>query len=44
LLGIIFTGMGCDGASGLKSIHQAGGLCAIQDPAAAASPSMPKPP
>jgi len=42
LLGIILTGMGCDGAAGLKAIHQAGGLCAVQDPTIAAFPSMPE--
>lgn len=42
VIGIILSGMGCDGAEGLKEIHQAGGLCAIQDPNTAAYPSMPE--
>jgi len=42
LIGIILTGMGHDGANGLKAIHQAGGLCAVQNPDTAAYPSMPE--
>ena len=42
LIGIILSGMGRDGAEGLKEIHQAGGICAIQDPTTAAYPSMPE--
>ncbi|MFQ5519164.1 MAG: chemotaxis protein CheB [Mariprofundus sp.] len=41
LMGVIMTGMGCDGADGLLEIHQAGGICAVQDPGIAEFPSMP---
>lgn len=41
LMGVIMTGMGCDGADGLLEIHQAGGICAVQDPGIAEFPYMP---
>ena len=40
--GLICTGMGRDGSEGLAKIHQAGGLCIIQDPSTAILESMPK--
>lgn len=41
-MGIVLTGMGCDGADGLLEINQAGGLCAVQEPSQAEFPSMPE--
>ena len=41
LLGIILTGNNSDGARGLKTIKDAGGMTAIQDPLEAIVPSMP---
>jgi len=41
-MAIVLTGMGCDGADGLLDIHQAGGLCAVQDLETAEFPSMPE--
>ncbi|MDX8391140.1 MAG: chemotaxis protein CheB [Mariprofundaceae bacterium] len=42
VLGIVCTGMGRDGADGLLEIHQAGGVCAVEDPATAEYPFMPQ--
>jgi len=41
LIALVLTGMGCDGAEGLKEVDQAGGLCAVQTPNLAAYDSMP---
>jgi len=41
LLGILLTGANQDGAAGLAAIHRAGGMTVVQDPAEAASPTMP---
>lgn len=41
LLGILLTGANEDGAAGLASIHQAGGVTVVQDPATAHSREMP---
>jgi len=41
LIATIWTGMGCDGAEGLKEVDQANGLCAVQTPALAEYDSMP---
>lgn len=40
-LGIVLTGASEDGAAGLCAIRAAGGLAWVQDPADAASPTMP---
>jgi len=42
LIGAIFSGMGCDGAVGLRKIHQLGGRCMIQSPRTTEYPSMPQ--
>ncbi|RFP13862.1 MULTISPECIES: chemotaxis protein CheB [unclassified Duganella] len=41
LIGVILTGANADGSQGLRAIKQKGGLAVVQDPADAASPSMP---
>jgi len=41
-MGIILTGMGCDGALGMKSIHRHGGLTVGQDEASCMVHSMPR--
>ena len=38
---VVLTGMGKDGAEGIRQIHQAGGHCYIQDPESAMVKSMP---
>lgn len=38
---VLLSGMGSDGVQGLRAIHLAGGLVAVQDPASAQSDSMP---
>jgi two-component system chemotaxis response regulator CheB len=40
LLGIILTGANDDGAQGLASVHDAGGITVAQDPQSAHSPQM----
>jgi len=40
--GFLLTGANDDGARGLRQIHQAGGLTAVQDPAVAHVPTMPQ--
>jgi two-component system chemotaxis response regulator CheB len=40
LLGIIMTGASEDGASGLRAVHQAGGITVVQQPQTAAAPLM----
>jgi two-component system, chemotaxis family, protein-glutamate methylesterase/glutaminase len=40
LLGIILTGANEDGARGLASVHDAGGMTIVQDPSTALSPQM----
>jgi chemotaxis methyl-accepting protein methylase len=40
-IGVLLSGMGSDGVQGLRAIHLAGGLVAVQDPASAQSDSMP---
>jgi len=42
LLGAIFSGMGSDGALGLRAIHEAGGHCLVQSPQSTDYPSMPE--
>jgi two-component system chemotaxis response regulator CheB len=42
VVGVVMTGGGRDGASGLNAIKEAGGLVLIQDPADAESPAMPR--
>ena len=42
VIGIIMTGMGCDGALGMKAIHQAGGLTIGQDEDSCAVYGMPR--
>lgn len=42
LIGILLTGANEDGACGLKSIKDAGGITVIQDPKSAAYPEMPE--
>lgn len=41
LIGVILTGANADGSQGLRAIKEKGGLAVVQDPADAASPSMP---
>jgi two-component system, chemotaxis family, protein-glutamate methylesterase/glutaminase len=41
-VGVILTGMGDDGASGLIAISQAGGVTLVQNPDEAPHPSMPR--
>ena len=42
ILGVLLTGMGCDGASGLKLLREAGHYTAAQDAATSAVYGMPK--
>ncbi|WP_292430349.1 chemotaxis protein CheB [Methylobacter sp.] len=42
LFGLILTGANCDGAQGLKSIKEAGGVTLVQDPVGAYADTMPK--
>ena len=42
LLGILLTGANADGAKGLATIHQCGGLTVVQDPKDAQVPTMPE--
>lgn len=42
LIGIVLTGANNDGAAGLKTIRDAGGLCIVQDPLTAEVPTMPE--
>jgi len=41
LCGIVLTGASCDGAAGLATIGEAGGLTIVQEPADAEIPTMP---
>ena len=41
VIGVILTGLLKDGTAGLKSIHDAGGITIVQDPAEAEYPDMP---
>ena len=42
LIGIILTGANADGAQGLKTIKEHGGLTIVQNPDSAETPAMPK--
>lgn len=42
LIGIILTGANADGAQGLKTIKEYGGLAIVEDPESAEHPAMPK--
>jgi two-component system chemotaxis response regulator CheB len=42
LIGIILTGANADGARGLKTIKEYGGLAIVQNPDDAENPTMPK--
>ena len=42
LLGILLTGASPDGADGLCSIHRAGGVTVVQDPASSEAETMPQ--
>lgn len=42
LAGLVLTGANADGAAGLKSIADAGGVCLVQDPETAVAEAMPK--
>jgi two-component system, chemotaxis family, protein-glutamate methylesterase/glutaminase len=42
LLGILLTGASPDGAAGLLSIHKAGGVTVVQDPATCEADTMPQ--
>jgi|Deesub1362A_J573_1020465.scaffolds.fasta_scaffold01796_4 two-component system chemotaxis response regulator CheB len=41
-IGVILTGMGCDGAAGLKAIREAGGFTIAEDPSTCIVYGMPK--
>lgn len=41
-IGVVLTGNGSDGASGIAAIKQGGGYTIVQEPTEAESPSMPK--
>ena len=41
-IGVLLSGMGSDGSAGLRAIKENAGLALVQDPAAAAFPSMPQ--
>lgn len=41
LVGIVMTGANHDGAAGLKAVCEAGGMAIVEDPASAATPTMP---
>jgi two-component system chemotaxis response regulator CheB len=41
LIGVVLTGASADGAAGLAQVKRCGGLAIVQDPATAASPTMP---
>jgi two-component system chemotaxis response regulator CheB len=41
-VGVVLTGMGKDGAAGLRAIHEVGGWTAVQDQATAVVASMPR--
>ncbi|WP_257385592.1 chemotaxis protein CheB [Tahibacter caeni] len=42
LLGVLLTGAGSDGASGLQAVQRAGGVTVVQQPADARMPQMPE--
>jgi two-component system chemotaxis response regulator CheB len=41
LLAVILTGANKDGTHGLQIVHEEGGICIVQDPFTAVSPTMP---
>lgn len=41
LAGVVLTGANRDGANGLAAVHEAGGLCLVQEPRTAEVPIMP---
>lgn len=42
LIGVVLTGANADGAQGLKTIQEFGGVAIVQNPCSAVSPAMPR--
>ena len=42
VVGVLLTGMGCDGAEGLRQLRRVGCRTVVQDPATSVAPDMPR--